>query len=135
KAGGATSSVSAATAMARRSIRRATLAAPFGLAGACSGQCTRYAGGPGVVRKGLHSGTSGRAEPGAERWVGVQPAPRGAEPVRVARFDDQSCLLVADKRTCRRPDGVTGDHGYSLVERFVDDEAPRLKEVARGDRR
>ncbi len=53
----------------------------------------------------------------------------------VAGRHDEAGALVLDEAACGGADGVGGDHGDSLVEGFVDDEAPRLQEVARGDRR
>ena len=42
---------------------------------------------------------------------------------------------MADEPAGDGADGIGGDHGDSLVEGFVDDQAPRLAEVARGDGR
>ena len=51
------------------------------------------------------------------------------------RGHDEPGALVLDEPTRGGSDGIGGDHGDSLVEGFVDDEPPRLEEVARGDRR
>ena len=63
------------------------------------------------------------------RWIAAP------QRVRVARRDDEPGALVLHEPAGGGSDGIGGDHGDSLVEGFVDDEPPRLEEVARGDRR
>ena len=65
----------------------------------------------------------------------MQAPQRGGQRGRVAGRDDEPGLLVADEPAGGGPDRGGGDHGYSLVEGFVDHQPPRLEEVARGDRR
>ena len=67
--------------------------------------------------------------------VVVQAPQRGRERPLVARRHDEAGALVLHEAAGGGPDGVGGDHGDSLVEGFVDDEPPRLQEVARGDGR
>ena len=73
------------------------------------------------------------AEPGAQRRVVAQAQERGGKRVTVARGDDESGALMLHEPARGGSDGVCGDHGNSLVEGFVYDEAPRLQEVTRGD--
>ena len=62
-------------------------------------------------------------------------AQRGRQGARVAGRDDEPRALVLHEPSGGGAHGVCGDHWHSLVERFVDDEPPRLEEVARGNRR
>ena len=76
-----------------------------------------------------------RSEPRPQRRVVVQAPQRARQRPLVARRHDEAGALVLHEAACGGADGVGGDDGDSLVEGFVDDEPPRLEEVARGDRR
>ena len=134
-AGGATSSVSATTASISRRIGEATLAAPR--------------------RRLAPTAASARDIPAAQAsWcTGARPPARRRPAGRAAAASSCSrrsaaasapaspagttspVRLVADEPAGGGADGIGGDHGDSLVEGFVDDEPPRLAEVARGDGR
>src|SRR5689334_16445136 len=60
---------------------------------------------------------------------------RGLQRAGVTRRNDEPGLLVLYQAARGGSYGIGGDHGNSLVEGFVDDEAPRLQEVPGGDRR
>jgi hypothetical protein len=65
----------------------------------------------------------------------VHPPQCRGERVDVPGGDDEAGALVADEPAGDGADGISGDHGNSLVEGFVDHQAPGLAEVAGGDRR
>src|SRR3954452_11538063 len=90
---------------------------------------------PRVLGVGLDGRFGVRGEAAAEGFVAAQAQQGRAQGGDIARGDDQARALVLHEAACGGSYGIGGDHGNSLVEGFVDDEAPRLEKVARGERR
>src|SRR5829696_6286109 len=132
--GAATSSPSSVMSAAL-GTRRSTLATAPGAPGARGGERAGHAARPRRVVEGADRLAPGGAEPGAQPGVVVEAPDGGGEGVLVARGHDQARALVLHEPAGGGSHGVGCDDGNSLVEGFVDDEAPRLAEVARGDRR